>query len=341
MSSKKIKGSIVFIFSVTILALTMGIHYIISQMPQLLPTTDVFANNDINAFDHTGVTPLMQAAIDSNFERAKMLLEHGADPNIASANSDKDYALNYALINGGKIGSLAVAQLLLAHGARTDVANARGLAPIHAIMQITNFENRAQMLKELMEKGTDINAQAEDGSTMLHITVTMNDIDWVTHLNTEYGQIINYQLKDYKGRTPLDLALQLGHVSVNNAESVENELRKRPRYIGDGYDVATTDSHGRNGLQLALIRNDKKFVEALVEHRTPINHQDNYGNTALHYAVASTDPLTYVPYLLKAGATPTIVNNNKQTAREWLIKIKQFNVRNQIHQLLLAATKDK
>ena len=329
MNSKRKKITTILISLVCILALTLVTHYIVTQIPTELKNyndSDAATHlSDVNSFDaFTGVTPLMRAAIDSDFVRAKLLLEQGAQVNIRSANADQDYAINYALINGGQLGSLAVAQLLLANGANVNVANARGLAPIHAMMQITNFDNRAQILKDLMARGANINTQAEDGSTMLHITVTMNDIDWINHLNKEYGQIINYELKDKKGRTPLDLAIQLGHVSVNDADSVENALRKRPAYLGDDYDIKATDSFGRNGLQLAVIRQDMKFIRNLIEHGTNLSHQDTQGNTALHYAVkspASSKRNEIVQLLINAGSPLTIANKQGKTVLEYVQEI--------------------
>ena len=97
----------------SILVLTIATHFVVTQIPEDIKyNIDTTSPIDVNAFDAvSGVTPLMQAAIDSDIERTKMLLAAGADPNLRSANADQDYAINYALLNGGKIGSLAVAKL--------------------------------------------------------------------------------------------------------------------------------------------------------------------------------------------------------------------------------------
>lgn len=84
------------------LVLTIATHFVVTQIPQEIKLNiDTTSPIDVNAFDAvTGITPLMQAAIDSDYERTKMLLAAGADPNIRSANADQDYAINYALLNG-------------------------------------------------------------------------------------------------------------------------------------------------------------------------------------------------------------------------------------------------
>lgn len=330
---------------VSVLVITMFTHYVVTQIPQEIQFNidAVVQPKDINAFDNTGITPLMRAAIDSDIGRAKILLQKGANPNIASANSDRDYALNFALVNGGKIGSLAVARLLIENGADVNITDSRGLAPIHRIMMITQADNRWQMLELLMQHGAQINAQAEDGSTMLHITVSMNDIDWITRINRKYGQILNYDLRNKDGHTPLELAIKLGHVSVNDADSVENAIRKRPELIGDNLDGRASDEYGRTGLQLAVIRTDIEFAKALlgdIEAKRPsplanIAHQDMYGNTALHYAMTNLDPLMYINYLLSKGAPVNIVNKLGQTPLFWIFKIRSPLSRRQAAQILL------
>lgn len=330
--NKQYKIVTIIVSLASMLMLTIATHFVITQIPEEVKSNiDATVPIDINAFDTvSGITPLMQAAIDSDYERAKMLLAAGASPNIRSANADQDYAINYALINGGKIGSIAVAKLLLANGARVDVHDARGMYPIHKMMFVSqldterrnvniealrgsNNNNRWEILQDLMRLGADINAQAEDGSTMLHIAVTNFDRDWIDRLNQEYGQILNYNIRDNQGRTPLELAIQLGMVSVYGTESVENSIRRRPRYIGDDYNVTSTDKYNRTGLQLAVIRRDMKFVKELIEHGADLGHQDEWGNTALHYAVTNGEPEKYVRYLLSKNAPTNIANNEGKT----------------------------
>ncbi len=340
-----------------VIALTVATHYLLTQIPDEL-AQNIDAGSvpvDVNAFDGTGVTPLMQAAIDSDVERAKMLLNAGADPNIRSANADQDYALNYALLNGGKIGSLAIVKLLLAHGANVHVADSRGMQPIHKLMFAAqqdierplasntnvlagqNNNNRWEMLKELVKAGVDLNAQAEDGSTMLHITVTNFDRDWIDTINKEYGQVLNYNIKDNKGRTPLMLAQELGMVSVMNTESVENSINRRPAYIGNDFNVKAADKHGRTGLELALIRRDMEFVKGLAEHGADLSHQDEWGNTPMHYAVANAVSADYVRYLLSKKAPVNIANKMGQTPLFNVTSIMLDAVRSEVAQLLLDA----
>ena len=358
-----------------VMILTVFTHYIVTKNPdELSCSIDMNAAAiDVNSFDARGVTPLMQAAIDSDVGRTKLLLSQGADPNIRSGNSDFDYALNLAVlnVNGGGNNGMEVVRLLLENGADVNAQNSRKMAPIHFMMQITDADNRWRILKLLMAYGAQINAQNEDGSTMLHIAVTINDRDWISRLNygiawltqvnklndenrdtinlsvphdiyncpetLDYGQILNYSLKDKRGRTPLDLAIQLGFVSVFGAESTEHSIRSKPIYIGNNFDTKAMDACKRNGLQLAVIRGDMQFVEALIDHGADLAHQDSKGFTALHYAVLNPDPVTYVSYLLSKKAPTNIANNDGQTPLSLISHIRSKFVRHQVGQMLIDA----
>lgn len=328
----------------SVIVITMITHFALTQLPEEtqrnIDVETAMRVTDVNSFDAiTGLTPLMQAAIDSDPNRTRILLAQGAKPNIVSANADRDNALNLAVFNGGKLGSLAVAQLLMENGADINAKNARGMAPIHFMMQITNAENRWIILKDLLARGAHINDQNEDGSTMMHITVTNLDYDWIDRLNTEYGQIINYSIRDKRGRTPLDLALERGLTGdyTLGTQSVENSLRKRPRLIGDDFDPKATDIYGRNGVELAVIREDMQFVQSLINAGADLAHQDGYGNTALHYAVFNLNPRLYVQYLLQAKAPVNIANNDGNVPLFNVMKISNPIVRNEIAKMLINA----
>jgi uncharacterized protein len=70
------------------------------------------------------VTPLQSALSGKRFDVARLLLEHGADPNDNGAEGGY-YPLHYA----AAYGSVEAAEMLLAHGARKDVRNAEELTP--------------------------------------------------------------------------------------------------------------------------------------------------------------------------------------------------------------------
>lgn len=346
---------------ISVIAITMVTHFALTQMPDdMRRNIDAPEESiDVNAFDaFTGLTPLMQAAIDSDYDRTRILLAQRADPNVVSANNDRDNALNIAIFNGGKLGSLGVAQELMKAGADVNAKNSRGMAPIHFMMQITNADNRKIILKDLMDRGAHINAQNEDGSTMLHIAVTNLDYDWIDYLNKGYGQIINYNIRDNKGRTPLQLALErglTGDVELGT-QSVETSLRNRPIYIGENFDLKKTDSYGRNALQLATIRgaiikkngpkdelkDDLDYVKSFLKEdqsrqKPNLAYQDDFGNSVMHYAVTNLNPIDFIKVLLQAEAPVNIGNKLGETPLFNVMKIRDKTLRNRVAKLLIDA----
>jgi uncharacterized protein len=114
-------------------------------------------------------------------------------------------------------------------------------------------------------------------------------------------------------------------------------LEKRPVYIGNDFDVKAADNQGRTGFQLAVIREDWKFITALADKGADINHQDLMGNTALHYAVVGIDPKKTVEYLLSKKALPNIANRRGQTPLMLVMNIANPSVRMAIARLLVEA----
>src|SRR5262249_576221 len=70
-------------------------------------------------------TPLHQAALSGHVEVVGLLLERGADPNLAA--SDGIAPLHYA----AQAGHLEIAQMLVEHGANVNALTAMGEPPIH------------------------------------------------------------------------------------------------------------------------------------------------------------------------------------------------------------------
>lgn len=78
---------------------------------------------DVNGIGKNGRTPLQEAVLANNFEQAKILLEHGADPNAVIHSKDK-----------------------------------MGWSPIH----VAAFDNNERLLKLLIKHGALVNVQIDD-----------------------------------------------------------------------------------------------------------------------------------------------------------------------------------
>src|SRR3990167_6436087 len=74
--------------------------------------------------------------------------------------------------------------------------------------------------------------------------------------------------------------------------------------------------HSRNFLMFAALRNDGKVIRRIMEidkHRKLLNKQDDFGRTALHYAV-QFKKIESVSVLLSVGADPSIQDQQGRTA---------------------------
>jgi ankyrin repeat protein len=121
-----------------------------------------------------GATPLMRAARNGDAEAMRLLLEHGADPNIQQKNH--------------------ITSLMLAAGL------GRGLGTF-----ADEYATEAQQLeavKVLLDQHVDVNVANDAGQTALHFAAL--SMDTVVELLVRHGARLD--ATDKQGRTPLDMA---------------------------------------------------------------------------------------------------------------------------------------
>jgi len=113
--------------------------------------------DDVNAFAPDGFTGLGLACFFGHLELARRLLGLGADPNLASNNGLRVAPLHSAVTTG----SAAMVELLLSHGARSNVGEANGYTPLHTAAGHGNRE----IIAMLLAAGADRDRKASDGKT--------------------------------------------------------------------------------------------------------------------------------------------------------------------------------
>jgi ankyrin repeat protein len=210
----------------------MGVGYALGELWFKLNVTDdeitTAINNaplqDIDARNEFGQTGLMFAAAAGKEEMAKQLIARGADINAISQDVDRNTPLHIA-VNSSSVprsynrienntsvpGSYNIALMLIEKGAKVNIKNNLGQQPIHFIIQVSpslpgSYEARLHLLQRLLDAGADINAQDDDGNTMLHLSVSIHDILWLEALLAKYGSILNKSLKTLQGKTAYDMA---------------------------------------------------------------------------------------------------------------------------------------
>ena len=126
-----------------------------------------------------GTTPLMRAARNGDFAAMRILLEAGADPNLTQPKGSNALTMSAGLGRG--LGVFAKD-----YGTEADLREATKL---------------------LLDRGVDVNHANDDGLTAIHLAAQAG-LDSVVTLLAERGATLD--VKDKKGRTPIDMARGVG-----------------------------------------------------------------------------------------------------------------------------------
>jgi ankyrin repeat protein len=112
-----------------------------------------------NAVSPDGFTPLGLASFFGQPDAARVLLDHGANPNIASENAMRVAPLHSAVAAQ----RLDIAAELLGRGADVNAAQADDFTPLHEAAQ----NGQVAMIELLLAHGADLAARKSDGQTAL------------------------------------------------------------------------------------------------------------------------------------------------------------------------------
>jgi ankyrin repeat protein len=232
------------------------------------------AGADLNQAGPDGITPLLLAIINAHFDVAALLLERGADPNLAD---DSGMAALYAAVDmhtmptvlarpeakpSGALDHVEMVELLLARGASV---NAQLKAPL--------------LIRQNLEGDRGLGA----GSTPLMRAAKAGDLV-LMRLLLEHGA--DLALTQRNGSTTLMLAAGLGWRFSGNSTP---------------YGDRGSESDAVEAIRICLARG------------ADISARNSNGDTALHTAVAGRGSEAIVRLLLEKGADPQARNAKKQT----------------------------
>jgi ankyrin repeat protein len=225
---------------------------------------------DINLPDPDGVSPLLVAIMNANWDVAKHLIEAGA--------------------NVDQWDIYGEAPLFTAVGLRSQASGGRG-----ASIDPLNETDGLTIVKMLLERGANTNMQLffrpanvrgstnTRGSTPLIRAVTNADLE-VVQLLIQHGADVNLQMAD---RQTAIMAALAGRASETQALELIRILREA------GADVNVIalvnhreDSRGGTALHYATRKRFKEVIKKLAEYGIDMNAKDQDGLTALDYTLS-------------------------------------------------------
>jgi ankyrin repeat protein len=284
-----------------------------------------------------GLTALHFAARQGSARSVAVLVEHGANVNAASP-GDGVTPLLIAAVNG----QYDIAKYLLAHGADPRLANAGGVTPLYAVLNIEWTprmfypQPRAQLQQEtsyldlmsaLLDQGADPNARLSRKTWFTQYNFDLLRVD-------DGGATPFWRAAYASDVTAMKLLLKYG---ADPAIATTKPF-SRPRGTDTDRDAPAVDTTGRPlptggpgippllaaagaGYGEGFAANAHRFaptgmlaaVKFLVEDlHVDVNARDHEGNTVLHNAAARGDN-EMIEYLVSKGADVKAVNRAGQT----------------------------
>jgi ankyrin repeat protein len=281
---------------------------------------------NIDKADFQGNTPLHLAIIQGHQEWARILLNHGARPDIKNDKGETPLHLA-SYYNRKKIASLLLEKIEI-----VDEANQKGQTPLHYAAiggAITIFE-------DLIRRGADPYHTDLWNNHLFHFAVSKGNTEFLIYLlESDYSGQINQ--KNNKGATPLHFAAAFGdmmsvHLILSlGFDPLEKDLKGRTALhysVKFGNEQTARLFLNMNDDELIQAKNDKQMttlhyaaktlphtmLQQLIAHGLRVNSLDNLGKTPLFYAIdgRSSMSLRNLKYLLMHGGHTDIYDYHGQ-----------------------------
>jgi ankyrin repeat protein len=248
---------------------------------------------DVNCRDIEGNTPLIIATRVKNIDLVEILLEKGANFNLA--NNDKLSAMWYAIGQG----SLDIVKIFHSYGEALN-QNINGLSYFYLALHRGHFD----IADYLIENGANINKQEETGLSPLMIACEERRIDIVKYL---ISNKVDYNLKTKDNTTALYHICTKPHI-----EDLEETSAIAKILIDNGAEINIESIHN-SPLHVAAKWN-AELVKLLVENNAKIEYENNSGQTAIY-----TSDIKSIEYLLSKGANINHIDDFKATPLQWAV----------------------
>jgi len=263
-----------------------------------------FFGNRNQVKDGGGITPLVFAAREGDFDTVKALVEAGAN-----VNQTTNYGWT-ALLTATQNKNYKIGKYLLEHGADPNIANHGGWRPLYLATDNRNIEggdypvrpadmDHLEYIKLLLDKGADVNGRVcgvkstpavcsgdstetrtiftnqwlyEDGATAFVRAAQSGDVVLMKLL---LARGADPKIATAHNVTALATASGIGWVEGITFEWSEAENMEAVKLCLDlGIDVNAVDSDGRTALHGAAHKGRVPVIQALVDHNAKLDAHD-------------------------------------------------------------------
>jgi len=245
---------------------TPALHWVVRvddlETAQLL----IRAGADVKFADRYAVTPLYLACTNGNAAMIKLLLDSGADPNSADPTGET------VLMTTAKVGDLESVKVLLDRGAKVDTTD-----PTYqqTALMIAVREDHADVVRLLVERGANVNAQTRTGQTP----------GWILP-NSVPG--FGFGKGIIRGGLPADRGSRYfipGGLTPLLYAARDGRLEPAKILVAAGANLEQKDPNDITPLVMAISNNHVDMARFLMEKGAQINVSDWYGRTPLWTAV--------------------------------------------------------
>jgi ankyrin repeat protein len=261
-----------------------------------------------------GLTPLMFAAREGDLDSATILVDAGANLNVAAA--DLSTALGLAIQNG----FYDLASFLIDKGSEVNQSDVLECSPLFLAVHVRNQDTSVgipwivtadalPLIKKLLDKGADPNHRVKftppfrknnassgspwldyEGATPFLRAAAAGDIVGM-RLLLQYGA--DPKIPTTHGLTALGAASGIGYMGGMSKEWSRQQRFEVVKFLLDlGASVDTADSVGRTPLHGAAALGYPEIVQLLVDHGAQLDAKDKGGS------VDSTEPLIPLDYAI-------------------------------------------
>jgi len=236
-----------------------------------------------------GSSPLLQTAYNGHRDACEILLKAGAD--LMATNCEEENALHVAAWQG----HTAVVQMLVVNKQLLEAREETGATPLLRAARA----GQREICEILLQAGANPTTTNNAGQNAFHLGT-----EDVIKLFAAYKEEL-LDARDKEGNTPLMGAARAGREEYCAA------------LLEFGANPTATNNNGENALHLACERPCGNVMEQLATYRELLDVRDKEGNTPLIWAARSGNSSACAYLIVKAGANPTVTNNDGANALHW------------------------